>query len=359
MSDAVPVPVHTIADEYRAADARAYFEQRLFVLSPFGTFATALLLFIVLFGLFVIAAEATHVKLVSETPKGLVIEPVLRMAFTIALMLCMVLFIQRHTRLKERLDRAAFEAVLKPGAMERRNLVQLTPVTARLPLFTAIGVVLGIALSWPFFGAEMFSHPNPPYAVFAWFVLVNTLLITSFTRGVELSRSGSRSTSDAIDHDLVVDLLRIDLLAVWGRSAARFALIWFTVSAVSCLFFVGAGLNAFTLSMVAGLLAMGIWMFVRPMERVHHKIRAAKHAELERIRGQIDELRDAAVKDASAATRLQGLLAYETRISAAPEWPFDQTTLVRVGASALILTVPWFGQAIAAYVVDHMSHIAN
>ncbi len=356
MSDAPAIPA---TDEYRAADSRAYLEQRLFVLSPFSTLVTALLLFIVLFGLFVIAAEAEHVRLVNETPNGLAVESVLRMAFTLALMLCAVLFIQRHTRVKERLDRAAFEAVLKPGAMERRNLVQLTPTDARLPMFTIIGVVLGIALSWPFFGAEMFSHPNPPYAVFAWFVAVNTLLITSFTRGVELSRSGSKSTSEAIDHDLIVDLLRIDLLAVWGRSAARFALIWFTVSAVACLFFVGGGLSAFNVSIVAGLLAMGIWMFVRPMERVHHKIRAAKHAELERIRGQIDGLRDAAVTDASAATRLQGLLAYETRISAAPEWPFDQTTLVRVGASALILTVPWFGQAIAAYVVDHMSHIGG
>jgi hypothetical protein len=100
-------------------------------------------------------------------------------------------------------------------------------------------------------------------------------------------------------------------------------------------------------------------VFVQPMERVHRKIRAAKHAELERIRGQIDTLRESAVNDPSCATRLQGLLAYETRIAAAPEWPFDQTTLVRVCASALILTVPWFGQAIAAYVVEHVSRFTG
>ncbi len=199
----------------------------------------------------------------------------------------------------------------------------------------------------------------PRYGVLVWFTVVNVLLITSFTRGVELSRTGSRASAQTIDEDLIVDLLRIDLLSVWGRFAARFSLIWFTVSAVSCLFFIDAGLNGFTLSMIATFLALGVWMFVRPMERVHRKIRAVKHAELERIRGQIDGLRDAAVSDASAATRLQGLLAYETRIAAAPEWPFDQTTLYRVCASALILTVPWFGQAIAAYVVDHMSHFAG
>ena len=96
-------------------------------------------------------------------------------------------------------------------------------------------------------------------------------------------------------------------------------------------------------------------MFVRPMERVHYKIRAAKSAELERIRGEIDRVRPAASADPDAAIRLQGLLAYETRIAAAPEWPFDQTTLFRVGASALILAVPWFGQALAGYVIERMA----
>jgi hypothetical protein len=143
---------------------------------------------------------------------------------------------------------------------------------------------------------------------------------------------------------------------VWGRSAARFALIWFTVSAVACLFFIGNGLNAFTIAMLATFLALGIWMFIRPMERVHHRIREAKAEELERVRGEIDQVRAAAVNDANAATRLQGLLAYETRISAAPEWPFDQTTLFRVIASALILTVPWFGQAVAQFAIDHLAH---
>jgi hypothetical protein len=96
-------------------------------------------------------------------------------------------------------------------------------------------------------------------------------------------------------------------------------------------------------------------MFVRPLERVHHKIRAAKACELERVRGEIDQVRLAASADSQAAIRLQGLLAYEARIEAAPEWPFDQTTLFRVGASALILTVPWFGQAVAGYAIEHLA----
>ena len=99
--------------------------------------------------------------------------------------------------------------------------------------------------------------------------------------------------------------------------------------------------------------------FAAAMTRIHHQIMDAKAVELERIRGRIDALRDKLHDDAFSSASLHGLLAYEKRVQEAQEWPFDQTTLVRVCASALILTVPWFGQAIAAYAVDHLSHFAG
>lgn len=352
MSDAVSVKA-ALSDP---SDRGAYFEQRLFILSPLGTFATAAVLFLCLMAWFLAAALGEGVALVThDTAGNIQIESVLRIAFTLALMLCAALFIQRYTRIQERKDKPAFAEVLRPGTLESRYLTALTPPGARLPVFTAIGAVIGILVSWPLFGQAMLTAERPAYATFVWFLIVDTLLITSFTRGVELSRAGSLSMARAIDNDLVVDLLRIDLLSVWGRSAARFALIWFTVSAVACLFFIGNGLNAFTIAMLATFLALGVWMFIRPMERVHHKIRETKAVELERVRREIDQIRTAAVTDANAATRLHGLLAYETRISAAPEWPFDQTTLFRVCASALILSVPWFGQAVAQFAIEHLA----
>jgi hypothetical protein len=342
-----------------ADDRRAYFEQRIFVLSPLGVFFTVLLLFVLLFGSFLAISAAEQAVLFHDARGAFSIPIHTRIAFTLALMLCSALFVQRYTRVQERKDRTAFAAVLRPGAIERLNLMGLTPATARFGLATLIGLVVGAVASWPLYAYDTLYRPQPLYGVFAWFLVVTILLAASFTRGVELSHAGTQSANRAIREELLIDLLRIDTLSVWGRFAARFSLIWFTVSAVSCLFFVDSGLNAFTISMLVTFLAMGIFVFVRPMERVHHRIRAAKAVELERIRGQIDGLRQAAVADPSAATRLQGLLAYETRIAAAPEWPFDQTTLVRVGASALILTVPWFGQAIAAYLVDHFSRVAS
>jgi hypothetical protein len=146
---------------------------------------------------------------------------------------------------------------------------------------------------------------------------------------------------------------------VLGRSAARHSLIWFVISAVACLFFVNGDLNWLTILLIASCGTMGISMFATSMGRVHQQILDTKHAELERIRCRIDALREKLHEDAFASQSLHGLLAYEKRIQEAQEWPFDQTTLVRVCASALILTVPWFGQAVAAYVVDHLSRFAG
>ena len=219
---------------------------------------------------------------------------------------------------------------------------------------TLVGLIGGFAASALIFvhqGAGMFSRAP---GIFIWFVVANTMLIVLFARGTELSRKADASLRALVDGELRIDLLRIDALDVLGRSAARGALVWFAISAVICLFFVGGQSSWFVIGLLIACAAIGLWIFVRVIERVHRRIRAAKNEELERLRRQIDRARGQMHEQAEAATRVQGLLAYEARIAAAPEWPFDQTTLVRLGASALILSLPWFGQALAASLVEHI-----
>ncbi len=99
---------------------------------------------------------------------------------------------------------------------------------------------------------------------------------------------------------------------------------------------------------------MGAWVFISVLGMIHQEIRKAKTTELEALRAEISALKGSLHADPAAPTKLQSLLAYEARIEKAPEWPFDQTILMRVGASALILTVPWFGQAFAGLMVEHL-----
>jgi hypothetical protein len=354
MGDTTAEDLELLQSELARSDRTAYLEQRVFILSPFGTFATSALLFILAAGSYVLLAFADRLPIALRTPDGLALDWRARVAFILSLLVAVILGIQRSVTRAERRDFLNSAENFSGGREALIPRVVLTPAGARLGLASAIGLVLGAGLVALFVtpdnGLGFSAHPG----VFTWYAIVIAGLVMAFTRGVELTRRGAQSGFAMIDKHLIIDLLRVDRLSFLGRSAARFALIWFTIAAVSCLFFVGIGVTKFTISLMAVFTAIGLWTFVAILERVHRMILRAKGKELERLRTLIDAVRQEAESDGDAAERLQGLLAYETRIAAAPEWPFDQTTLVRVGASVLILTVPWFGQAVAAYLIEHL-----
>ncbi|HEX3810587.1 MAG TPA: hypothetical protein VHW02_12915 [Rhizomicrobium sp.] len=346
----------TVAESAAAKPPReiSYFEQQIFARSPLGVLPTALMLMVILFGSYLLLASLENVATFHWAGNLIAFAPGAWPAFTLSLLVCTILGMQRYARLRERKDFAAYAAILKDGAVGAREATGFVPNDARLIPATLIGVASGCASTAVIFlrdGADILrSAPG----VFIWFLFIITAVVTLFTRGFELTRRANKDFRRRLDNDVRIDLLRIDALDVLGRSAARTALIWFTICAVICLFFVGGNSSISIVIALAGCAAMGLWIFIHSVHRVHTLIVAAKRTELERVRCEIDNARHQLHSSADAAARTQGLLAYEARIAAAPEWPFDQTTLVRLGASALILTVPWFGQAVAATVVEHM-----
>jgi hypothetical protein len=340
------------ADHQRRLDRSSYFEQRLFGYSPFGTLVTSICIFALFAGTFLLASALDGRHAFSFARAELIIADDARGALTISLLVAVSLGLQRYARLKDIRDYA------KQYAQFRRsnNATQFGALAPDRGIIaaTVFGVVFGTAAMFTFI-------PHPPIRSFsfAWFLLATIALSVLFARGVALTRAGNRATKRFIDSELDIDLLRVDQLTLIGRSAARTALIWFGVSAVLCLFFTSDGITVFTVALVLGSIGMGIAIFVATMSHVHRRIRDAKRAELERIRSQIEAIRHEVHASADAAQRLQGLIAYETRIAAAPEWPFDQPTAMRVGASALILTVPWFGQAVAGTLVERLGHLLH
>ncbi len=316
----------------------SYFEQRIFELSPVGTLATSLCIFLVFAVTYLICAWIDRHGTISFSRTGLSISSETRGALTIALLNAVALGLQRNAHLKDRAEMAV-----------RHVAPRAFPARAVTGFATLFGIAFGAVAMFTFI-----PHPPLRSVTFTWFLLATIFVSVLFSRGAALTRAGNRTSRRFIEEDLEIDLLRIDQLDFIGHSAARAALIWFGVSAVLCLFFTSDGITLFTLTLVLGSMALGVAIFVLTMDSVHRKIRAAKARELERVREQIDAVREHAHTQAEAAQRLHGLIAYEGRISAASEWPFDQTTAVRVGASALILTVPWFGQAIAGAVIEHL-----
>ncbi|HTQ13222.1 MAG TPA: hypothetical protein VMH86_05040 [Rhizomicrobium sp.] len=349
MSDAPAVPHPSLASP------PIQFEQRIYARSPFGTLLTTALLFALLFGSFVAVATLEHVRVLDFAGRGFAFSDASWPALVLSLLCCASLGMQRYARLAEQRDAPAYARILAGGMESAQGLTSLAPPDARLTRFTFYGIAIGIAIStFVRLRETAEGHPIPPGATI-WFALATTFLAVLFARGVEQTRAGSRGYARMLNAELKIDLLRTDTLTVLGRSAARSALIWLVVSAVACLFFLGNDLTGLTVGLIVACAGMGLGLFVSIMSRIHRQIADAKAAELEHVRGQIDSMRAAMHEDHRAAQRLSGLIAYEKRIADAPEWPFDQSTLMRIAAYILIPTVPWFGQAAAQYFVEHVA----
>lgn len=326
----------------QSPDARSYAEQRVYAQSPLGVWTTTALFYVLLAGAYAAAAALDHRALIVRGPDGPALERTAQVAAVLALIICAILALQRHSHLKMLEEQPVMARVLGPG----QSWSPETLPVARLRLMTAVGVAVSLAASL------LYLPRGGHFAVFAWFTAVSALLGALFFRGVVLTQMGSRHAVQIVSN-LKIDLLRVDELYPWGRAAARTSLIWFTVSAATCLLFVGGVLTLYTILLLVSCALIGVWVFVGTLSLVHRRIRQAKAEALDGLRAEITALKARLHDDATASARLHALLAYEHRIDSAPEWPFDQTILVRLGASALILTVPWFGQAVAGLVVDH------
>ena len=323
------------------------FEQRVFDLSPVGVLPTMAGIFARLF----LSFEGAALLRGSRFSEQFSLNPSegAGPAAVLSLMAAVALGMQRYARLKDREEAPALQAIM-PCWVDRSLDM---PDRGRLLWGTLGGAILGAAatlLAVP--GGLLQRAP----LIFLWFVLVMAFVGMLFGRGSIMTRIAARNFAQCIDHDLKIDLLRIDQLSLIGRSSARTALIWFTVAAVICLFFVSGHAPLLVVGTVALSAGMGLWIFFKPLERIHGRIREAKRAELDRVRHAIADARAHAADDHEAAARLHGLLSFEARIERVHEWPFDQVTLLRVGTYVLIPAVPWFGEAIVSYFVQRLIH---
>jgi len=322
------------------------FDQKLFEVSPVGTLLTSLAIFVAFLGSFELLALATHYPLGDQ----LTLSPREGAwpAAVLSLLIAVVLGMQRYARLKDLGDAPALERVIHCDAMAMS--FDSAGVGRRIRRAGAVGAIAGIAAA---FAAVPVYVRHDHLAIFLWFAVVLAITGALFARGAALTRAAARQFALRIDRDLKVDLLRVDELSIIGRSSARTALIWLCAAAVICLFFVSGNAPVPVIATIVLAAGMAFWIFFRSLDHVHRRIRDAKRAELDRLRHSIAAARIEAIKDHAAATRLHGLLAYETRIEAVREWPFDQLTLIRVAAYVLIPAVPAFGQVALKFVAQH------
>ncbi len=190
-----------------------------------------------------------------------------------------------------------------------------------------------------------------------WAVANNVAVFFLMFDGAWLAFEGWRTIDDYMKRHLAVNLLDRQELASIGRIGVRGAVLWLGGGTIASTITWGMNRAAPVLVILAALLAFATLSLLLPARLAHDRLRAAKRAELERVRAAIAAERDAvfAVSGAGASERarasehagvLQGLLAYEARIESVREWPYDTPTLVRLGLLALLATGSWVGGAL-------------
>jgi hypothetical protein len=247
--------------------------------------------------------------------------------------------------------RATLES-LRPTFGERgRPLDEALAAAGRLPLrtrrrWTAIG--LALALSAPFLvdrEPTLYLLPGywRPEAVLNWLqaLLAGWLLACSFRSVWE----DSQRLSHIADRLPRIDLLDDRAIAPFGRHALRVALLTVTVPSLFGLLASDFGFLAVIVLLAVTGIAVATTSFLLPVRGIRRRVVEEKQAELERvreaIRGEVGALRESP-------------LAYEARIEAVREWPFDVPTLARLAAFVLLPIGSWLGGALVERIVSRL-----
>jgi hypothetical protein len=107
---------------------------------------------------------------------------------------------------------------------------------------------------------------------------------------------------------------------------------------------------------LVGIACYAVIGFLLPVLGARRRTREEKRAELVRTRSAIRETRDRLLGSSQTVEmtggRLADLVAYEARISAVHEWPFNASMLLRWMLYVALGLGSWFGGAVVERFVD-------
>ena len=245
-------------------------------------------------------------------------------------------------------------SAIDPEALRREALTYqprlLALVAAASGVFSAVATPLDPSL-WADGRFPGWSHPTAIWLAarnFANWWTVGFAMALGLMLGHAFSRIGE---------SVRIDLLDRAPLAPFGHRALRNVSWWMLLAAFLSLHYAGRGWAGRLLPL--GLLVLAVFAvaaFTLPLLGAHRSIRARKENELFRVRAAIRDARERALAP-DAAERLSGgrladLVAYEGRVSAAPEWPLDASTLVRLALYLILGLGSWVGAALVEWLVD-------
>jgi hypothetical protein len=215
-----------------------------------------------------------------------------------------------------------------------------------------VGAILGLGIDHlPFLlGPWEFALPVRIWSnvlMFLLFALLGVQTLISMRHFRVFYEAGRRHVSES--------LVDPSPLAPFARVGLRGSALWFGGSALASLLFVGASAGWIVALVLVVTLGLGVASLLVPSRGIHLRIRERKREELARVRAAIAGGGAALFggpAGESDAGRLPALIAYEARIAAVREWPFDTATLRRFLLFLLIPLASWIGGALVERVVN-------
>ncbi|MBW2289727.1 MAG: hypothetical protein JRG80_18965 [Deltaproteobacteria bacterium] len=248
---------------------------------------------------------------------------------------------------------------LAPGPLAEVRREVLSVPARSLRVGTALGLAIAafdLRVIFAYANLEGFSSMTQLW-VLTREILYNVLVFRVLTWAIVVAIRLSRLARERVH----VNLVDLEPLRPFSQNGNRLALFWLLLWAIwaPTLFLIPAERNVLLASAI--LMGVGIALSAAaiaiPTLGVHRRLSETKAAELAEVRGTIESDRAAALDPnhpdrTAAATRLPGLLAYEARVAAVPEWLLDSHSLRRVGLYLLIPVASWVGGAMIERLVD-------
>jgi hypothetical protein len=264
------------------------------------------------------------------------------------------------------LRRAALRGVeelrplLRGGPAEHAAFLEraarVDPLRAGLASLLAVPVGLLLVIDLESGGPYLLSG-KPLNHSLVYGLLLNLVLFALIGRRIWDSFDKWRLFASLEERVERIDLLDVEALAPFARRGLREAVFWVGGSSIASLLFVSVPLHWGTILVMIATAVVGSASFLLPMLGIHRRIRAAKQAELARVREAIRRARDAGLRVEGAeadrfAARLPALLAWEARVERVREWPWDAPTLARFAVLVVLGVGSWLGGALVERVLN-------
>jgi len=215
----------------------------------------------------------------------------------------------------------------------------------------SVAVMLAVVLFDPSIWGSR-ARPGPRDPLLYWTLLHNAASGYAFGRMLAMEGALTRGYARIAEH-VRIDLLAPEPLAPLARKGQRSVLLWILLSSCLSLFWFGgdpALINSFALALAIGVAAIA---FGLPLSRVHHRIAAAKSAEIRRVNRALREQRESLIAgEAAAPGRVADLVAWRALVEGATEWPVNVPTLLRSGLFVLIGVGSWLGGAVVERILE-------